>query len=151
MSEEEENDSPEELDGDDDLGIDPDGDDDDDGVEAPVLDDDLSDPDDDEDDEDVPRAVAPVPKRSTLRGSNAVGGVPRAKLDDPKVAAEVWTKLRDGLTSIAPLEYSIKETFQPDDIISHSKFGVGFVIAVPGGTKVEVLFSDQVRKLVQGR
>lgn len=135
---------------DDDVEID---DDDADDTEAPVLeDDDFDDPDeDDEEDKLAPKPLRPAPKRSTLRGSNAVGGVPRAKLDDPKVAAEVWTKLRDGVGNIAPLDYAISATFKPDDIISHPKFGVGFVIAVPGGTKVEILFSDQVRKLVQGR
>lgn len=150
----------EDLDGDvdldDDMDLDEDiGDDDDDDLEAPVLDDSFDDPDDDENDDDEsspkPLRPSPPPKRSTLRGTQIVGGVPRAKLDDPKVAAEVWGKLRDGVKGIDPIPYAVTTVFNPDDIIEHKKFGVGFVIAVPGGKKVEVLFSDQVRRLVQGR
>lgn len=134
--------------GDDELEPDEDIDDD----EAPVLDDSFDDPDDEEEeDEYAPKPIRPAPKRSSLRGTNVVGGVPRAKLDDPKVAAEVWGKLRDGVQNISPIDYSIDKTFKPDDILLHKSFGVGFVISVPGGTKVEVLFSDQVRRLVQGR
>lgn len=138
------------LEGEDDLDGDIEGGDDD---EAPVLDDTFEEDDEDEDDEYSSRPLrpTPAPKRSSLRGTNAVGGVPRAKLDDPKVAAEVWQKLKDGVKNIAPLPYEISAVYKPDDIIEHTKFGVGFVIAVPGGNKVEVLFSDQVRKLVQGR
>ncbi len=139
---------------DDELDSDLESDDDDDNLEAPVLDDSFDDPDeDDEEDETAAKPLRPSPpvKRSTLRGTQVVGGVPRAKLDDPKVAADVWNKLRDGVKDIAPIDYSVSHIFSPDDIINHAKFGVGFVIAVPGGKKVEVLFSDQVRRLVQGR
>ncbi len=93
----------------------------------------------------------PVKKRTTLKGSTNFGGVPRAKLDDPKVAADVWAKLREGVGAINPAPYTVQGLFKPDDIIDHKKFGVGFVIAVPGGKKAEVLFEDCVRKLVQGR
>ena len=111
----------------------------------------FDDPDDEDDDEVAPPKPTPPPKRSSLKGTNAVGGVPRAKLDDPKVAAEVWQKLTDRVKNTSPLPYSVREVFKPDDIIEHKGFGVGFVIAVPGGNKLEVLFADQVRKLVMGR
>lgn len=108
--------------------------------------------DDDDDDQDIAKAVKPPPrKRSTTRGQGVLAGVTRAKLDDPKVAADVWQKLRDKHGELDPRPYSIAEVFQPDDIVEHKKFGIGFVIATPGGTQVEILFDDQVRKLVQGR
>lgn len=145
-------DTPDALDNDDQLD-DLDGDDDDSTLEAPVLDDTFDDPDEDEEDETTAKPLRPSPpvKRSTLRGTKVVGGVARSKLDDPKVAADVWQKLRDGVDAIEPIPYAVTHVFSPDDILTHPKFGVGFVVAVPGGKKVEVLFSDQLRRLVQGR
>jgi hypothetical protein len=117
-----------------------------------LSDDDSDDFDADDDDDDIVKAVKPPPrKRSTTRGQGIMAGVTRAKLDDPKVAADVWQKLRDKHTELNPKAYSIAEKFAPDDIVEHKKFGVGFVIATPGGTQAEILFADQVRKLVQGR
>ena len=124
--------------------------------DAQSLSEDSGDSEDDfdaeEGDDDIAKAVKPPPrKRSTTRGQGMMAGVTRAKLDDPKVAADVWAKLREKHDELNPKPYSIAETFQPDDIVDHKKFGIGFVIATPGGTQAEILFSDQVRKLVQGR
>ncbi|MFT4705568.1 MAG: hypothetical protein ACI81R_003279 [Bradymonadia bacterium] len=140
-------------------------DDGDDGEdEIPALDDNAepdaaaltaSDDDDDfegeEDEEEVFAAKPPPRKRTTTRGQGIMAGVTRAKLDDPKVAAEVWQALTDKLEAVEPKPYMIAELFHADDIVSHSKFGIGFVIATPGGTQAEILFADMVRRLVMGR
>ncbi len=45
--------------------------------------------------------------------------------------------------------YGISETFKEGDIITHKKFGDGYVIAVLAG-KVSVAFVDGERTLVHG-
>lgn len=126
-------------------------------AQADLGDDDVSDGDlndgDLSDGEEPPVEVTKPPprKRASAKGGGPLQGVTRAKLDDPKVAKEVWAKLREQVGEVEGRDYSIRELFAPDDIIEHKTFGQGFVIATPGGTQVEVLFADQVRRLVQGR
>ncbi len=45
-------------------------------------------------------------------------------------------------------QYNIAESFYEGDYISHSKFGLGY-IQTTFGNKIEVLFEDKVRLLVQ--
>ena len=121
-------------------------------LEAEEVDDeDLGDEDPDGGEPVADVAKPPPRKRSSSKGSGPLQGVTRAKLDDPKVAKEVWAKLQEQLGDSEGRPYAISEVFAPDDIVEHKTFGQGFVIATPGGDKVDVLFADQVRRLVQGR
>jgi len=114
---------------------------------------DDEDPDDDDEDSLLPSRAArgATAKRPVARATQMVGGVPRPKLDDIKVAGEVWQRLCDDHGDADGTPYSVQGRFSMDAAVDHKAFGRGFVIGVPGGNKVEVLFQDGVRKLVQGR
>jgi hypothetical protein len=61
--------------------------------------------------------------------------------------AEWEARIRSG----APFRrYSISESFSEGDLLTHKKFGEGYVSAIVSETKVTVVFSDGERTLVQG-
>ena len=47
--------------------------------------------------------------------------------------------------------YKISESFEPDDIMDHKKFGVGLVSRVLVDSKIEVVFNDGTKVLVHQR
>jgi hypothetical protein len=47
--------------------------------------------------------------------------------------------------------YSPKEKYNPGDILDHPMFGFGVARALKDETKVEVLFKDGTKLLIQGR
>lgn len=110
----------------------------------------MSDGDDDEDDSSESAAVA-RPRRRVSTRQATVGGVPRSKLEKAEHAAKAWAELSTKITDDAPAPYSIRGNYAKDTRVDHPKFGVGFVIEVSGPTKIDVLFEDGLRKLVQNR
>ncbi|MEE2665135.1 MAG: hypothetical protein VX681_13540 [Myxococcota bacterium] len=50
-----------------------------------------------------------------------------------------------------PVPYSLRESYEPGDRISHPKLGEGVVQKALGPNKVEIRFGDESRVLVQGR
>ena len=48
-------------------------------------------------------------------------------------------------------KYSMKGNFKTDQVISHSNFGIGFILTVIDPKKVEILFKDGSKMLVQNR
>lgn len=49
------------------------------------------------------------------------------------------------------IPYSMKSSFALDDLINHSKFGLGIVTRLTGPAKIEVLFADGRKELVCNR
>jgi hypothetical protein len=47
--------------------------------------------------------------------------------------------------------YSTKDKYSPGDVMEHPSFGFGIATAIREGTKVEVLFENGPKVLVQGR
>jgi hypothetical protein len=67
----------------------------------------------------------------------------------PSLEVPVWEEVvgalgADGFTTYAPAQ-----TYKRDTLLDHAKFGRGKVLAVDGG-RIEVLFSDGVKKLAHG-
>ncbi|MBI5741850.1 MAG: hypothetical protein HZA16_14195 [Nitrospirae bacterium] len=48
-------------------------------------------------------------------------------------------------------KYSIKSDFKKDEVIDHPQFGIGIVVAVIQLNKIDVLFRDSHRLMVQNR
>ena len=46
-------------------------------------------------------------------------------------------------------QYSIKGNFEEDEIIDHSKFGIGIVLSVIQINKIKILFEDGPKLLIQ--
>ncbi len=105
-----------------------------------------------EGDEDSP-VKAPVAKRrvGVLRNIPMIEGVAKAKLDKPEFAKEVFTKLSAKFPDAKPKKYELRASFLKHELVDHSKFGMGFVVEVLSPNKVEVIFKDGLRKLVQNR
>lgn len=116
------------------------------------ADDDSDFGDDGFDDEEEEEPVRARPKRRPARKKEPeIEGVPRKKLDKPEVIAEVWQKLRKRRGDGDAIPWSLTAKLQLDDVVTHSKFGVGYVIGMPAVQKAEILFEDAVRKLVCNR
>jgi hypothetical protein len=47
--------------------------------------------------------------------------------------------------------YNVKDVYQVDDLIRHPSFGLGVVAAVRGLQKIEVMFSTDVKVLLQNK
>jgi hypothetical protein len=74
-----------------------------------------------------------------------------ARTKKAKDLANKWEELsaKRSLTHARP--YSMQESFELDGVITHEKFGIGFVTKVRSEGKMEVLFKDGVKLLVYGR
>ncbi len=48
-------------------------------------------------------------------------------------------------------KYSIKQVFETDDLVSHKKFGQGFVFEVLDDNKISVFFKEGPRTLIHAR
>lgn len=108
--------------------------------------------DSDEEDEEASEAPAVArPRRRVSSRQSTVGGVPRSKLEKAEHAAKAWAELSTRAGDEEPAPYSIRGDFPKDSRVDHPKFGVGFVIEVSGPSKIDVLFEDGLRKLVQNR
>lgn len=83
----------------------------------------------------VERAAAICRERDELRALEAEAE--RARLEAARDSARTWT---------------LRERFAVGEILSHAKFGLGEVIALAGGDKIQVRFADgAVRTLAHGR
>jgi|SRR5690554_5046617 len=110
----------------------------------------MSDDDDDEDAADA--APAPRPRRRPPSRPGTIGGVARSRLDKPEHALKAWEELSSHVDeSIEPLPYTIRGNYEKDSRVDHPTFGIGHVVEISGPTKIEVLFQDSLRKLVQNR
>lgn len=109
--------------------------------------------DEDEDGEDASETAAPArPRRRPPTRAGMIGGVARSRLDKPEHAAKAWEELSAHVDeSIEPVPYTIRGSYTKDSRVLHPTFGVGHVIEIAGPTKIEVLFEDGLRKLVQNR
>jgi hypothetical protein len=72
---------------------------------------------------------------------------PKAKLSDAQVALQWDLKIRNRQPDAPVRNYSIQETYKINDVINHSKFGVGFVEKILSDKSMSVLFADSVKLL----
>lgn len=109
--------------------------------------------DDDEEGEDSSEAAAPArPRRRAPSRPGTIGGVARSRLDKPEHALKAWEELSAHIDEeIEPVPYSIRDSYEKEQRVDHPTFGIGHVVEISGPTKIEVLFQDALRKLVQNR
>ena len=67
----------------------------------------------------------------------------------PNMEVPTWDDAVGALTTVAFITYAPAQTYKRDTLLDHAKFGRGKVLAVDGG-RIEVLFSDGVKKLAHG-
>ncbi len=81
--------------------------------------------------------------RKTVATKKAV----TSKLSDGQIALQWDLKSRNRQPDAPILNYSIKETYKVNDVISHPTFGVGFVERILSDKGMSVLFNDSVKQL----
>lgn len=98
----------------------------------------------------APKATAALPRapRRTATASKTAGGAAAPKAAKVTNARAEWERrTRSG----APFRrYSIEDRFSVGDLITHKKFGEGYVVSLTGETKVTIAFSDGERTLIHG-
>ena len=62
-----------------------------------------------------------------------------------------YTSRLTGLDLSRARKYSIKSDFKKDEVIDHPQFGIGIVLSVIQSNKIDVLFSDSHRLMVQNK
>ncbi|MFZ9521621.1 MAG: hypothetical protein ACO3A4_14195 [Silvanigrellaceae bacterium] len=86
--------------------------------------------------------------------SSSKGGValPLSMLSASSEDKQLFSDKKAALkaSKIAPKDYSIKIHLNPGDVVNHKTFGLGFVMAVGGLNKVEILFDVGRKLLVTG-
>jgi len=90
------------------------------------------------------RAAASDRRPQSGRASRAAGGAGAGSA----ASYEALVRGRDAATA---RRYTAAERFAPTDLVRHSTFGLGLVIKVKEGNKIEVLFPDGPKVLVHGR
>ena len=83
-----------------------------------------------------------APKKAAARKASGRKGAAKKATAAPVVEADLDRPIQ---------EYSIKGSFEPGDRIQHASFGEGVVQGSPGPGKVEILFGEARKLLVQAR
>ena len=94
------------------------------------------------------RKDAPGTRAATVRSPAAKNAPPARKREPPQ--SEYETLLR-GRTAADAAPYSTSGRFKVGDLVSHATFGLGAITGVRDNVKIDVLFPDGPRTLVQGR
>ena len=88
------------------------------------------------------RRTAKSPSAPKTRSARA-----QAELD----RVQDWEQRIAGKSLESFKRYSITQVFEVDELLTHKKFGEGFVVEVLDGNKVSVMFRDGLRVLAQGQ
>lgn len=62
-----------------------------------------------------------------------------------------WSRVMGKVEGTEPQPYNMTETFEEQNVIDHSKFGLGVVSEVIDPTKISVVFEDGEKTLVHNR
>jgi hypothetical protein len=62
-----------------------------------------------------------------------------------------YQELLKGKDKAVARSYSSQDRYSPGDVMEHPTFGFGVTTAIKDGTKIEVLFENGLKVLVQGR
>ncbi len=92
------------------------------------------------------RATAPGASKSTGTGRKS----PAKKADAVPKRSEYETLLR-GRTGATARTYATSERFAPGELIKHTVFGLGVVVAERDSVKIDVAFPDGPKVLMHGR
>ncbi len=94
------------------------------------------------------RADAPGTRASTTR-KRATSGSRTTKTRTTRRGS--WSTLVGERDQSAARPYKISATFEEEELIDHSRFGMGIVMNAMPGKKIEVLFEDGKKLLVHSR
>ena len=96
------------------------------------------------------RAAPPKSRTATdgaIRSSRDVGRTSKEQASLPNG----YEALLRGRTAASARSYSTSARFKVGELISHATFGLGAVTGARDGIKIDVLFADRARVLLQGQ
>lgn len=101
----------------------------------------------------VYRAHAPGEgeKSTAPKKVKAVGAAKPKKLGVGVAKASDFPQLMKGRDAHSARAYSFRDSYQAGEVLKHTLFGVGVVMAAKGAEKIEVLFESGAKTLVQGK
>ncbi|MEC8050684.1 MAG: hypothetical protein VX210_07805 [Myxococcota bacterium] len=67
------------------------------------------------------------------------------------LSTEAYHQMLSGRDLSRSRRYTIKETFEVDDVLDHKKFGIGLVTKMLGDQKIEVTFREGAKILIHDR
>ena len=71
----------------------------------------------------------------------------RSRTESPR-SYQQWLDWKAGITEETTIRpYNMKESFGAGEIVEHSKFGLGFVMKVLSGNKIEIMFEKEIKTL----
>jgi len=88
-----------------------------------------------------------APRVAGARGSSARG----ARRAEPEAATNSYPTLLRGRTKESSRPYSTSVRFAVGDLVSHATFGLGVVTGERDTTKIDIVFPDGPKVLMQGR
>jgi hypothetical protein len=98
--------------------------------------------------------VAMKGTRAAKTDCQVCGSVHPYRKNPPDTRAKKRSQYEDAMEGrdlSKPIPYKITRKFNHEDIIEHKTFGVGLVTRVISDKKMEVLFEDSTKLLIQGR
>ena len=95
------------------------------------------------------RAAPPSTRSASGRITRSSRDVGRTSKEQASLPSE-YEALLHGRTAASARRYSILARFKVGELISHATFGLGAVTGERDGIKIEVLFADRSRVLLQG-
>ncbi|MBK7586592.1 MAG: hypothetical protein IPI67_41190 [Myxococcales bacterium] len=95
------------------------------------------------------RVVKKTGSTAPRKGSVAQRVTEKAKAEAERVNS--WEKRIAGQAVDAFTRYSIDKIYSPGELVTHKKFGEGFVAEVLDGGKVSIMFRDGARMLAHGQ
>jgi hypothetical protein len=99
-----------------------------------------------------PKSSTATPTRGARPSKARSGGVrATARQNTESVRINEWRARVSGQDAQAFTRYSTDLTFVADQLISHRKFGNGYVVEVLGEGKVAVMFQDGRKTLIHAR
>ena len=91
-----------------------------------------------------------IEKDKTIKEAKVAA--PRKKRASSKVSNETkWEELIEKSNIEDAVPYSITESYEPNTLINHKTFGIGYVMEVPVVKRIEVIFRDGIRNLIADR
>ena len=95
----------------------------------------------------VPPGTVGTPAARRAPGSTTKKDAKSKSNPRPTKARATWeTEIRSGKPMRA---YSISASFELGQLVSHSKFGIGYVAEVPSPTKIVIVFESGSKTLMQ--
>jgi len=94
------------------------------------------------------RKRTPLPSK---RQARLLKKLEESKTPQPQAPLRDWQRLREISAEMKPLDYDPREEYRENQAVTHSTFGLGFVLRVVDASKIEVVFEREVKILVMNR